>query len=130
LALHYHRLIEKVFSSGGVSPLQIRNDVVHAYHLFVVQIDFARFGINRAAVMNNLRSAGIGTQVHYIPVPLQPYYRELLGAASGAFPGAERYYVRALSLPMYPDLVEKDVERIVDQLQRVLTGQPSSRLPG
>ena len=70
--------------------------------------------------MNRLREAGIGTQVHYIPVPLQPYYRRASGTKPGQFPGAENYYSRALSLPMYPDLTDADCERVVTELAAVL----------
>ncbi len=120
LAFCYHRLLEQIFPDGEVRPLHTRGDVVHAYHLFVVAIDFEKRGVSRAAVMNHLRKAGIGTQVHYVPVPLQPYYREYAKTGPGDFPGAEAYYARALSLPMYPDLCEGDLERVVEQLRQIL----------
>jgi dTDP-4-amino-4,6-dideoxygalactose transaminase len=70
--------------------------------------------------MNRLREAGIGTQVHYIPVPLQPYYRRIAGTSPGQFPGAEKYYAQALSIPMYPQLTPSDCERVIVELRRVL----------
>ena len=124
IASWYHGLIAKAFPPDRVRPLRTVESVTHAYHLFVVLIDFKAYGLDRAAVMNRLREAGIGTQVHYIPVPLQPYYRELAGSTVGSFPGAERYYAGALSLPMYPELMESDVERVVSELRQVLTGEP------
>jgi UDP-4-amino-4,6-dideoxy-N-acetyl-beta-L-altrosamine transaminase len=120
IALVYLRLIAKNFPSGLVQPLQSRVAAAHAYHLFVVRIDFAAFGVARGVVMSRLREAGIGTQVHYIPVPLQPYYRSVSGTGPGQFPGAEAYYAQALSLPMYPDLADSDVERVVGELRRAL----------
>jgi UDP-4-amino-4,6-dideoxy-N-acetyl-beta-L-altrosamine transaminase len=120
LAFCYHRLLEQIFPDGEVRPLHTRGDVVHAYHLFVVAIDFEKCGVSRAEVMNRLREAGIGTQVHYVPVPLQPYYRKHAGTGPGDFPGTEAYYARALSLPMYPDLVESDIERVVASLHSIL----------
>jgi UDP-4-amino-4,6-dideoxy-N-acetyl-beta-L-altrosamine transaminase len=120
LAFDYHRLIEQLLPSDRVRPMNAAGDIVHAYHLFVVRIDFEHFGVTRAAVMNQLREAGIGTQVHYIPVPLQPYYRELYGHKPGDFPGAETYYAQALSLPMYPDLTDSDCQRVIEALRDAL----------
>ena len=97
-----------------------RAGVFHAYHLFVVQVDFEHFGIDRAAVMQQLRQTGIGAQVHYIPIYLQPYYRKLYDGRPGDMPNTDRYYARALSLPMYPDLIESDCERVIDGLHRIL----------
>ncbi len=93
--------------------------VGHAYHLAVVLIDFAAAGKNRAAVMNYLRQAGIGTQVHYIPVPLMPYYSAT--ADLSAVPQALAYYRKALSLPCFPQLTDSDVTRISSTLKVALT---------
>jgi len=120
VAFRYRRLMAQNFPSGQVQPLRNRAGATHAYHLFVVRIDFAALGLARGAVMTRLREAGIGTQVHYIPVPLQPYYRRVSGTGPGQFPGAEAYYARALSLPMYPDLRESDVERVIGELRQAL----------
>jgi UDP-4-amino-4,6-dideoxy-N-acetyl-beta-L-altrosamine transaminase len=120
IASTYRRLIAGRFRSDRVKPLGIRDKVVHGYHLFVCRIDFAAYGRSRAEVMTRLREAGIGTQVHYIPVPLQPYYRRVCQTRPGQFPGAELYYSQALSLPMYPDLTETDCERVVSELAAVL----------
>ena len=64
--------------------------------------------------MGSLRQRGVGSQVHYIPVHRQPYYRARYGEL--ALPGAEAYYARALSLPLFPAMVEADVERVVGAL--------------
>jgi dTDP-4-amino-4,6-dideoxygalactose transaminase len=87
-------------------------------HLYAVLIDFAALGIDRATVMNRLRERGIGTQVHYIPVHLQPYYRQRYGMVS--LPGADAYYARCLSLPLFAEMTEADVERVVAALSAVL----------
>jgi UDP-4-amino-4,6-dideoxy-N-acetyl-beta-L-altrosamine transaminase len=116
----YRRLIPDVFKKGEVTPLQTVPQTTHAYHLFVVKIDFDQFGLSRAVVMNRLRAEGIGTQVHYIPVHLQPYYRRVSPANQWNLPGVEEYYARALTLPMYPELTDLDVERVVEQLASAL----------
>ncbi|MDH3892466.1 MAG: UDP-4-amino-4,6-dideoxy-N-acetyl-beta-L-altrosamine transaminase [candidate division Zixibacteria bacterium] len=120
LAHVYHRLIAERFDRTLVCPLEQRPHVTNAYHLFVVRIDFERYQIERASVMMQLRRHGIGTQVHYIPIYLQPYYRRLYDGHPGDLPQTDRYYTQALSLPMYPNLNESDCERVVDQLDRIL----------
>jgi UDP-4-amino-4,6-dideoxy-N-acetyl-beta-L-altrosamine transaminase len=87
-------------------------------HLYPVLIDFAEARLDRAGLMNALRAEGIGTQVHYIPVHLQPYYQKL--APGLELTGARRYYERTLSLPLYPKLTSGDVARVVDALGRLL----------
>ena len=67
-----------------------------------------------------MRSAGIGVNVHYIPIHLQPYYRKL-GFAPGDFPAAERYYASAISLPLFPDLSDAQQDRVVAALARALS---------
>lgn len=95
-------------------------DTLSAYHLYSVLIDFAALGIDRAAVMAGLREHGVLTQVHYIPVCNQPYYRDR-GADPRDYPGAQAYYQRTLSLPLYPAMADGDVDRVVAALRDVLT---------
>jgi dTDP-4-amino-4,6-dideoxygalactose transaminase len=90
-----------------------------AYHLYQVLIDFAGHGTTRSRVMQRLRERGVGTQVHYIPLPMQPYYRAR-GWDPASFPGAMRYYERTLSLPMFPAMQDGDVDRVVDALAEAL----------
>jgi dTDP-4-amino-4,6-dideoxygalactose transaminase len=86
-------------------------------HLYTVQIDFEKIGKTRTAVMQELREKGVGTQVLYIPVYLQPWYRRTLGYAPGKCPNAEQFYARALSLPLYPAMSETDVEKVITAVQ-------------
>jgi len=116
IAALYRKLIAEKFSPDEVTPLKVQESVLHAYHLFVVRIAFDKFKTTRAKVMNYLRERDIGTQVHYIPVHLQPYYRRHCGTGPGDFPNAESYYEKALSLPMYPDLTDEDIARVVEEL--------------
>jgi len=121
LAECYRRQLEARFPDRSVRPLTLRSGVRHAYHLFVVRIDFEKRRISRSQVMRRLRDAGIGTQVHYIPLHLQPYYRQASGTGPGDYPAAEGYYEQALTLPMYPQLEEGDVDRVLDELAAALT---------
>ncbi|MFA5123127.1 UDP-4-amino-4,6-dideoxy-N-acetyl-beta-L-altrosamine transaminase [Zavarzinia sp.] len=89
-------------------------------HLYVGRFDFAALGRDRAGVMQRLREAGVGTQVHYIPVHLQPWYRERYGHRAGDFPVAEAYYQRCLSLPLFPRMTDEEVARVIEAV-RALT---------
>lgn len=91
------------------------------YHLFVVQIDFERIGRSRAEVMAALATLGIGSQVHYIPVPRQPWYRKTYGEPP-PFPAADRYYDRALSLPLFPAMTDGEVERVISAVKGLVSG--------
>ncbi|WP_300532150.1 UDP-4-amino-4,6-dideoxy-N-acetyl-beta-L-altrosamine transaminase [Maricaulis sp.] len=87
-------------------------------HLYAARIDFAAAGRSRSEVMSALRERGIGTQVHYIPVPDQPYYKARYGHSD--LPGAQHYYERTLSLPLYQGMSESDPVRVVEALKAVL----------
>ena len=83
-----------------------------SWHLYTLQIDFASIGMSRAVLMKTLAGRGIGTQVLYIPVHLQPWYRQQYGYGPGKCPTAEQFYTRALSLPLHPSLSDDDVDTI------------------
>lgn len=88
-------------------------EVSSCFHLYVVQIDFNALGKSRSQVMQELRDQGIGTQVHYIPVPTQPFYKETFGYKDGDYPVAEKYYEQELSLPLYPGMSDEDVDYVI-----------------
>jgi UDP-4-amino-4,6-dideoxy-N-acetyl-beta-L-altrosamine transaminase len=90
-----------------------------AWHLCAVLIDFAAAGVSRAEVMRRLQSDGIGSQVHFIPVHLQPYYAEKV--ATPPLPGALAYYQQILSLPLFVGMTDEAVERVVTSLARALS---------
>ena len=101
-----------------VRPLGREEAQSPAWHLYIVLIDFAAAGTDRCAVMKRLRDLGVGTQVHYIPVACQPYYRDRYGEPE--IPGAMSYYRRCLSLPLFVGMDESDVDRVVAALEQVL----------
>ncbi len=109
----------------GVEPLAVGPEVRHAYHLYVVQLDPKRIGMNRDAAFRTLRERGIGVNVHYIPVHLHPYYRKRLGTRPGMYPVAEAAYERIVSLPMYPAMTDADVRRVIQTVGGLAqTGSP------
>jgi UDP-4-amino-4,6-dideoxy-N-acetyl-beta-L-altrosamine transaminase len=89
-----------------------------AWHLYVVRLQTDRINLSHRQVFEGLRAAGVGVNLHYIPVHLQPYYRDL-GFAEGDFPQAERYYAEAISLPMFPLLSDEQQDYVIEQLRRL-----------
>ncbi|WLH11315.1 UDP-4-amino-4,6-dideoxy-N-acetyl-beta-L-altrosamine transaminase [Pseudomonas hefeiensis] len=115
LAARYHRLL------GGL-PLTLpgsQPEAESAWHLYVVRLQLDGIALSHLQVFEGLRAAGIGVNLHYIPVHLQPYYRDQ-GFATGDFPQAERYYSEAISLPMFPSLSDEQQDYVVEQLRRLL----------
>jgi len=94
-------------------------DAPSSYHLFVVQLALESLKPSRREVYEGLQRAGIRANVHYIPIHLQPYYRAL-GFRAGSFPAAERYYERALSLPLFPALRAAEQDHVVATLSGLL----------
>jgi perosamine synthetase len=95
-----------------------------SWHLYAVELDFAMLGRTRTEVMAALRAAGVGTQVHYIPVHIQPWYRRTYGYGPGKCPVAERLYGRVLSLPLFPAMTDGDVAHVIAAVQAL---EPSRR---
>ena len=88
----------------------------HAYHLAVVKVQ------NRKGLYDYLKTHNIFTQVHYIPLHLQPFYQKQLGTKVGDFPMVEDYYAQGLSLPIFPDLGDYHIEYIVQMIKKFYNG--------
>lgn len=84
------------------------------FHLYVLLFDFAKTGKTRSRCMDELRQQGIRTQVHYIPIVLQPFYAKKFGTDINAYPHVKSYYQRCLSIPLYPVMTDGEVARVVD----------------
>lgn len=97
-----------------VTPCQ-HPESYSAFHLYVIRLKLEQLGKTHLAFFEALRSAGVGVNLHYIPVYLQPYYQRL-GFKGGHCPEAERYYAEAISLPMYPGLLQDGQQRVADAL--------------
>jgi UDP-4-amino-4,6-dideoxy-N-acetyl-beta-L-altrosamine transaminase/dTDP-4-dehydrorhamnose reductase len=93
---------------------------VSNFHLYVLLFDFEKIGIDRGRFMLNLRERGVQTQVHYIPVHLQSFYRERFGTKRGDCPVAEKYYEKCLSIPLYPTMSDNDVMKVVSEIKRLI----------
>lgn len=96
-----------------------QSDRRSAWHLYVVEVDDAKTSVMRGEVFNHLRNAGIGVNVHYIPIHTQSYYARL-GFRRGDFPASERYYSRAISLPLFPAMTEEQQSFVVRTLSEIV----------
>ncbi|GAB2649561.1 UDP-4-amino-4,6-dideoxy-N-acetyl-beta-L-altrosami ne transaminase [Emticicia sediminis] len=100
---------DEAFAGTNVKTIIPPNNVSHAYHLYVIQIE------DRKGLYDYLRTKQIFAQVHYIPVHLMPYYKGL-GSKTGDFPNAEKYYEHCLSIPMYPTLTTEEQEFVISEI--------------
>lgn len=94
-------------------------DVV-AWHLFTILIDFEMLRTTRTEFMRELRESGVGSQVLYIPVHLQPWYRHMYGYGPGKCPVAESLYPQFLSLPLYPAMTDEDVMAVIENVTQLV----------
>lgn len=90
-----------------------------AFHLYVIRLDIACIGIPLANLHEQMRSAGIAVNLHYIPVPMQPWYRAM-GFNSAQWPEACQYYECAMSLPLFPALTEEQQHEVAGTLRQIL----------
>ncbi|MCF6178569.1 MAG: UDP-4-amino-4,6-dideoxy-N-acetyl-beta-L-altrosamine transaminase [Geopsychrobacter sp.] len=102
------------FSGSVIAPLRCRDEVSHAYHLYVVRVP------NREAVFKRLRSKGIGCNVHYLPVYLHSYYQQRLGLPPGHCAHAEAAYAEILTLPIFPGLTCEQQQRVTSALLEII----------
>ncbi len=100
---------DQAFEGTKVDNAAARFTEGHAYHLYIIQIE------DRKGLYDHLRRQNIFTQVHYIPVHLQPYYQQQ-GMKTGNFPLAETYYETCLSLPMYPTLTDEEQDFVIKEI--------------
>jgi UDP-4-amino-4,6-dideoxy-N-acetyl-beta-L-altrosamine transaminase len=111
----------EAFASCPNVALPVRNTPDNsAWHLFCLHVDFAALRMPRRQVVAELAERGVGTQVHYFPVPMQPYYRRRLGCGVGDFPAAERHYADALTIPLFAAMTDAEVEQVVSAVRDVL----------
>jgi dTDP-4-amino-4,6-dideoxygalactose transaminase len=94
--------------------------VRHARHLYTLLLDPDRLRVPRDTVLEAIQKEGIGVGVHYIAVPLHPYYRDRFGFREGMFPNAEYVSARTLSVPLTPYLDDQDVEDVIAAVTKVL----------
>lgn len=117
-----HEIAKKYNHLLSDLPVIIPYQLAETYsglHLYVIRLKLNELTRSRKEIFDDLRDKGIGVNIHYIPVHTQPYY-ENMGFRAGNFPNAESYYESAISLPMYPDLTDEQIQYICTILQQVL----------
>jgi UDP-4-amino-4,6-dideoxy-N-acetyl-beta-L-altrosamine transaminase len=117
-----HELAQQYNKSLSSLPLILpyqHPDNYSAFHLYVVRLKLDKINKTRKEVFEFLHKKGIGINVHYIPVHIQPYY-EKQGFEYGQYPEAENYYEEAITLPLYPSMTEKEQQKVINSLHEVL----------
>lgn len=117
IAAMYHKGLTNLPHVVLPSP---KNESGSSWHIYCLQVDYDSLGKNRKQVMKELLSRGVGTQVHYYPVPLQPWYKENYGFKEGDFAGAEKYYSQALTIPLFPAMTDEDVGSVIGNVINVI----------
>ncbi len=102
-------------------PQTIRPEDVHSWHLYVLQLQLEDLTITRDRFIELMSEAGVGTSVHFIPLHIQPYWRERYGFRPEDFPVALEVYRRAVSLPIYPKMTDADTQRVIEAVREILT---------
>lgn len=115
LAKRYDQLLE----GFPLQRMTVDEKNYSSYHLYVIRVDVAKAYKSRREVFAALRQRGIGVNVHYMPIHLQPYYRQL-GFELGMFPESEKHGAEAITLPLYPELSEAQQDQIVAALHQSL----------
>ena len=93
---------------------------IHSWHLFPIRLKLDRCQIDRAEVISEMKKAGIGASVHWMPLHMHPYYRQQLGCKPSDYPCAASIYPELISLPLYPDMTEEDVDYVCRKLREII----------
>jgi len=93
-----------------------KDNVKSAWHIYPIQIKKG----NRKKIFDDLQKQGIGVQVHYMPLHLHPFYKKKFGYKKGNFPIAENYYKRAITLPLFPKMTNKEVQYVINSVKKIL----------
>ncbi len=98
-----------------------RPGMTHAWHLYTIALELERLTIDRGRFIEELRAENIGTSVHFIPIHFHPHFRDSLGKGEGSFPIAENAYRRAITLPLFTTMTDRDVDDVVQAVHKVAT---------
>jgi len=97
-----------------------KNYVKSAWHIYVIQLCLDKLKTDRKKIFEELQKAGIGVQVHYLPLHLQPFYQRKFGYKLSDFPITEKYYRQAITLPLFPKITNKDVKKVIKVVKEVI----------
>lgn len=108
-------LYDRELAGLPLRPLARDPRGISGWHLYMIRLNLEEISVSRREVFDSLRAQGLGVNVHYIPVHLQPDYQKL-GFSACMYPEAERYYEEAITLPMFPAMTDADVRRVREAL--------------
>ena len=115
------KIYDNTFNSiKAISIPKVNKNCKHAYHLYPLLIDFNALKIKKSEFFKKMADKGILLQVHYIPIHLQPFYKNKFGFKHGDFPFSEGFYKNEVSIPIYPRLSKKEIKYVISQLLNVL----------
>ena len=117
-----HKIAKIYDESFADLPLQKQyrdQENYSSLHLYIINLEIDCLKKTHLEIFNDLRKKGIGVNIHYIPVHTQPYYQSL-GFKYGDYPVSEGYYKRALSLPIFPNLTEKELSKVISSVKSVI----------
>ena len=116
-----YRYIEEFKDLDLILPEKAPAGDLHAWHLFVIQLG-PSVQVSRQEFIQKMAAQKVGTSVHFIPLHLQPYWKNTYNLKSEDFPCAEQNYNRAISLPLYTKMTEKDISKVVQAVKNILCG--------
>ena len=116
-AAYYDRLLATL---PEIRRPTVRPGATHAWHLYPIALELERLTCDRSRFIDELKAENVGTSVHFIPIHHHPHFRASLGVGPGSFPIADRAYGRAISLPMFPGLSERDIEDVVAAVRKIV----------
>ena len=116
LAIRYNKLL----SDLPISTPQIIPEAYSAFHLYVIRLKLNEIHLSKKEVYERLVDAGVGVNLHYIPIHLHPYYKKM-GFKPGSYPEAEHYYNEAISIPLYPNLTKDMQDTVISEIKKALS---------
>jgi len=117
IAAKYNEAFAEIDES--ITPVEL-DSVKAVYHIYIIQLRLEKLKASRSEIFEALRAENIGVNVHYIPVHLHPFYQREFGYKKGDYPRAERYYERAITLPIFPKMSDNDVEDVIEAVRKVI----------
>lgn len=118
--IYAKRYTEALKDINGITTPYVHPDISHAWHLYTILIDPEILGMDRSQFIEAMTRQNIGTSVHFIPLHLHPYYRDVYGYKRGDFPKAEFIYDRIVSLPLYPSMTDDDLNYVINAIKNIL----------
>ncbi|MCX7920349.1 MAG: DegT/DnrJ/EryC1/StrS family aminotransferase [bacterium] len=126
-ATRWHKIRTKyaqLYTAGfaeneAVETPTVAPDIISSWHLYIIKLNLEQLRISRNQLIELLRKKGIGTSVHYIPLHHHPYYQRVWGYKPSEFPNANWAYERVISLPLYPNLKQNQVEYIINSINKL-----------